>query len=85
MDLILTGRPVTAKEGLEVGLVNRLREAHTRVVQDGFARSAAEALAATIAAFPQVKSFLHGLGVCGTRPTKCVRSAGPDLPPGNDQ
>ncbi len=46
MDLILTGRPVHAKEALDFGLVNR-------VVQKGEARRAAEALALEIAAFPQ--------------------------------
>ncbi|GMV42110.1 MAG: putative enoyl-coa hydratase/isomerase [Myxococcales bacterium] len=47
MDLILTGRAVGAGEALAMGLVNR-------VVPSGQARLAAEALAATIAAFPQV-------------------------------
>ena len=46
MDLILTGRPVSASEGLDLGLVNR-------VVPTGSARAEAEALAAQIAAFPQ--------------------------------
>lgn len=46
LDLILTGRPVPAEEALAMGLVNR-------VVPDGEARTAAEALAATIAKFPQ--------------------------------
>ena len=46
LDLILTGRPVSASEALGMGLVNR-------VVPKGEARSAAEALAAQIAAFPQ--------------------------------
>ncbi|WP_223636310.1 crotonase/enoyl-CoA hydratase family protein [Corallococcus sp. EGB] len=46
LDLILTGRPVPAAEALGMGLVNR-------VVPKGEARSAAEALAAQIAAFPQ--------------------------------
>ena len=46
LDLILTGRPVNAQEALQFGLANR-------VVPDGTSRSAAEALAAQIAAFPQ--------------------------------
>ena len=46
LDLILTGRPVTADEALAMGLVNR-------VVPDGGARAAAEQLARDIAAFPQ--------------------------------
>jgi enoyl-CoA hydratase len=46
LDMILTGRPVGAEEALTMGLANR-------VVEDGQARAAAEALAASIAAFPQ--------------------------------
>ncbi len=46
MDLILTGRPVSAQEALGMGLVNR-------VVPRGHARQEAEALALQIAAFPQ--------------------------------
>ena len=46
LDLILTGRPVGTDEALAMGLANR-------VVADGEARAAAEALAAQIAAFPQ--------------------------------
>ena len=46
MDLILTGRGVGADEALAMGLVNR-------VVPQGQARSAAEALAAQITRFPQ--------------------------------
>ncbi|CAL9618915.1 crotonase/enoyl-CoA hydratase family protein [Streptomyces sp. enrichment culture] len=46
MDLILTGRPVPAAEAHAIGLANR-------VVPTGTARTAAEALAAEIAAFPQ--------------------------------
>jgi enoyl-CoA hydratase len=46
MDLILTGRPVPAREAYDFGLANRL-------VEPGQARSAAEALAADLARFPQ--------------------------------
>lgn len=46
LDLILTGRPVSAQEALGMGLVNR-------VVPRGGAREAAEQLAREIAAFPQ--------------------------------
>ncbi|QRN95686.1 crotonase/enoyl-CoA hydratase family protein [Archangium violaceum] len=46
LDLILTGRPVSAQEALGMGLVNR-------VVPRGNAREAAEQLAREIAAFPQ--------------------------------
>jgi enoyl-CoA hydratase len=46
LDLILTGRPVAADEALAMGLVNR-------VVPEGTAREAAEALARELAAFPQ--------------------------------
>ena len=45
LDLILTGRPVGAKEALAIGLASR-------VVPDGEARAAAEALAAELARFP---------------------------------
>lgn len=47
MDLILTGRGVSAAEALAMGLLNR-------VVPKGTARAAAEQLAAEIARFPQV-------------------------------
>jgi len=46
LDMILTGRPVSAQEALSFGLANR-------VVAKGEARRAAEALAREIAAFPQ--------------------------------
>ena len=46
LDMILTGRPVAADEALRIGLANR-------VVPEGQARAAAEALAAEIARFPQ--------------------------------
>jgi enoyl-CoA hydratase len=46
MDMVLTGRPVSAGEALSFGLVNR-------VVADGTSRVAAEALARELAAFPQ--------------------------------
>jgi enoyl-CoA hydratase len=47
MDLILTGRGVDAEEALAIGLVNRL-------VEPGAALGAAQALAAELAALPQV-------------------------------
>jgi enoyl-CoA hydratase/carnithine racemase len=46
MDLVLTGRPVSASEAFDMGLVNR-------VVADGTSRTAAEELARSLAAFPQ--------------------------------
>jgi enoyl-CoA hydratase len=46
LDLILTGRPVSAAEALSIGLANR-------VVPQGQARQAAEELALEIAHFPQ--------------------------------
>ena len=47
MDLILTGRPVEAREALEMGIANRL-------VPKGEARAHAIALAKDLAAFPQL-------------------------------
>jgi len=46
LDLILTGRPVSAKEALQMGLANRL-------VPHGASRAAAEALALELASLPQ--------------------------------
>jgi len=46
LDLIITGRPVTAPEALAMGLVNR-------VVPKGESREAAEKLALEISSFPQ--------------------------------
>ncbi|QFG22675.1 crotonase/enoyl-CoA hydratase family protein [Actinomadura sp. WMMB 499] len=46
MDLILTGRPVDAREALDIGLANRL-------VPSGTGREAAEELAGELARFPQ--------------------------------
>jgi enoyl-CoA hydratase len=46
LDMILTGRPVDAREALDFGLANR-------VVPAGHAREEAEALARAIAEFPQ--------------------------------
>jgi enoyl-CoA hydratase len=47
LDLILTGRPVSAKEALAIGLA-------TLVVPPGESRAAAEALARELARFPQL-------------------------------
>lgn len=46
LDLILTGRPVSADEALEIGLANR-------VVEVGALTAASEALARQLSAFPQ--------------------------------
>jgi enoyl-CoA hydratase/carnithine racemase len=62
LDLILTGRPVTAAEALAMGLVNR-------VVPPGRARAAAEDLARELAGLPQEclrsdrASVLDGIGL----------------------
>jgi len=61
LDLILTGRPVLAPEALAIGLANR-------VVPAGSARAEGEALAAQLAALPQLcmnndrQSAYEGLG-----------------------
>ena len=47
LDMILTGRPITAQEAWQFGLANR-------VVPSGQARQAAEALAAELCHFPQL-------------------------------
>jgi enoyl-CoA hydratase len=46
LDLVLTGRPVAAREAFDIGLASR-------IVPTGRARTAAERLAAEIARFPQ--------------------------------
>jgi enoyl-CoA hydratase len=58
MDLILTGRPVPAREAYDIGLANRL-------VEPGTARSAAEELAASLARFPQTCLRQDRLSVLG--------------------
>ncbi len=96
LDLILTGRAVTASEALAIGLVDR-------VVPHGESRPAAEALAAEIAAFPQAcmradresvyaqeglplddalrQEFLRGVGVVDDRETAdAVRKFGERRP-----
>ncbi len=62
LDMILTGRPVGAREALEMGLVNR-------VVEKGKAREEAEMLAAQLAEFPQTcmrndrEALYRGIGL----------------------
>ncbi|MFD0898966.1 crotonase/enoyl-CoA hydratase family protein [Actinomadura sediminis] len=62
LDLILTGRPVRAREAFDIGLANRL-------VPSGTGREAAEELAAELARFPQAclrndrASVLDGAGL----------------------
>jgi enoyl-CoA hydratase len=57
MDMILTGRPVTAEEALAMGLANR-------VVPDGTCRAAAEKLARDISRFPQTCLRHDRLSAC---------------------
>lgn len=59
--MILTGRPVDADEALTMGLANR-------VVPDGDACNAAEALAREIAGFPQMCLRADGAGRHGQLP-----------------
>jgi enoyl-CoA hydratase len=47
LDMILTGRPVSAQEALEFGLANR-------IVEDGTSKEEAEKLALEIAQFPKI-------------------------------
>jgi enoyl-CoA hydratase len=58
LDMILTGRPVPAKEALDFGLVNRL-------VHDGTALPAAQSLALELARLPQVCLRQDRLSVLG--------------------
>jgi len=61
MDMILTGREITATEAKNIGLINR-------IVPEGAARQEAEALARVIGAFPNIcltsdrRSLLDGMG-----------------------
>lgn len=57
MDMILTGRPVSAQEALEWGLANR-------VVEDGKSREEAEKLARDIALFPKTCMRNDRLSAC---------------------
>ena len=54
LDLILTGRPVSAREAFDMGLANR-------IVDNGRARGEAEELARRIAGFPQT-CMLEAIG-----------------------
>src|SRR5712691_2148912 len=56
LDLILTGRPVSADEAFAIGLADR-------VVPDGTAREVAEELALQLAAFPQATMRADRLSV----------------------
>jgi enoyl-CoA hydratase len=70
LDLILTGRPVGAEEALAIGLANR-------VVPDGAARAAAQALAHELAAFPQATMRADRLSVFdGSLAAEFTRGAG---------
>ena len=98
LDLILTGRPVPAREALAMGLVDR-------VVPAGQARAAAEDLARQLAALPQAclrsdraaalegislpagdamaNEFLHAAcGCCPLRASRRVSSASVTAPAG---
>jgi enoyl-CoA hydratase len=57
LDLILTGRPVDAKEAYQIGLANR-------VVPKGKSREEAEKLALEISRFPQVRLYYKTLFIC---------------------
>lgn len=57
MDMILTGRPVAAREALDIGLANRL-------VPAGEARAAAVTLAQEIARFPQACLVIDRRSAC---------------------
>ena len=57
LDLILTGRPVSAREALSMGLVNR-------VVPRGKSREEAEKLALEISSFPQACMNADRLSAC---------------------
>ena len=77
MDIILTGRKVTAEEALRIGLCER-------VVQRGLARAAAEDLAREIARFPQAAmradrhSAYAGFGLDTREALQCEWAGGID-------